>query len=88
MTINRTSAKGPVETKVKAASWGSYLGALLVLGVIDIFTNDPSVVAALPNWLATVLLPVIPALITLASGWKAKHTPRPDLRPVPPVDPI
>jgi hypothetical protein len=73
-----TYAKAPIETKVKAASLGSYLGGVLLMAILNAATNV-NIIAGLPDWLESLLAPVLTTAITFLSGWAAKHTPRPDL---------
>ncbi|GGX01827.1 holin [Streptomyces chryseus] len=66
----------PVETKVKAASIASYLGFTGLLAILVTVQDDAGIVAGLPDVIEPFVLSLIPAAITFASGWKAKHTPR------------
>ncbi|MFI6182505.1 hypothetical protein ACIA8R_43750 [Nonomuraea sp. NPDC051191] len=69
----------PVERKVTAATAGSYLGLLAVLTVLQTVNADLDLIAGLPDWLESLAVPLLPGLITFVSGYKSKHTPRPDL---------
>ncbi|MEU5863476.1 hypothetical protein ABZ815_20065 [Nonomuraea sp. NPDC047529] len=71
----------PVERKVTAATAGSYLGLLTVLTVLQTVNTDLDLIAWLPDWLESLAIPLLPGLITYVSGYKTKHTPRPDLPP-------
>ncbi|MFI6909634.1 hypothetical protein ACIBKY_50825 [Nonomuraea sp. NPDC050394] len=71
--------KPPVERKVTAATAGSYLGLLAGLTVLQAINADLDLIAFLPDWLETLAVPLVPGLITYVSGYKAKHTRRPDL---------
>ena len=73
----------PVERKVQASTAAAAASGLLlwVLGTYVFKGSVPDVVA---SWTYAT----IPALITLAAGYLARHTPRPDLPPaVPPRPP-
>ncbi len=67
-----------IETKVIAST----IGALLVSTVIawlNTLEGDPHLLGPLPVWAQTLLLIVIPAVVTFLSGYQAKHTPRSEL---------
>ncbi|WP_433444535.1 hypothetical protein [Nonomuraea sp. CA-141351] len=68
-----------VERKVTASTAGSYLGLLAVLTVLQAINADLDLIAFLPDWLESLTIPLLPGLITYVSGYKAKHTARPDL---------
>lgn len=90
----------PVEAKVKAATWATFAGTLIVAILTGLTTNVPAV----QQWLLSV--GVAPNLVTLAVGaiavlgqpalvywkaWNASHTFRPDLgecTPEPAADPV
>jgi hypothetical protein len=71
--------KPSVERKVTAATAGSYLGLLALLTVLQTVNADLDLIAFLPDWLESLSIPLLPGLITYVSGYKAKHTARPDL---------
>ncbi|MFC6080897.1 hypothetical protein [Sphaerisporangium aureirubrum] len=71
--------KKPVEWKVKAASLGTYLGTVAGLAVLQTLDADHSLIAFLPDVIEAITLPLIPTGIAWLAGYKAKHTPRPDL---------
>ncbi|MEU4511795.1 hypothetical protein AB0G05_20065 [Nonomuraea wenchangensis] len=71
--------KPKVERKVTASTAGSYLGLLAVLTVLQAVNADLDLIAFLPDWLESLTIPLLPGLITYVSGYKAKHTARPDL---------
>lgn len=73
--------KPPVERKVTVATAGSYLGLVAVLAVLQTINADLDLIAILPDWLESLTIPLLPGLITWVSGYKAKHTARPDLPP-------
>jgi predicted lysophospholipase L1 biosynthesis ABC-type transport system permease subunit len=68
----------PIESKVKAATGGSALGVAIagvVIWLLDthVFTTEP-----VPDAISVLVFLLIPALLTFASGWAARHTPRSD----------
>lgn len=69
----------PVERKVTAASAGSYLGLLAALTVLQAISADLDLIAFLPDWLETLVIPLLPGLIAYVAGYRARHTARPDL---------
>jgi hypothetical protein len=71
--------KPKVERKVTAATAGSYLGLLAILTVLQTVNADLDLIAFLPDWLESLAIPLLPGLITYVSGYKARHTARPDL---------
>ena len=70
-----------VETKVKAATIGAYLGGVAILALVNAFTGNDNelLLATLPDVVEPFVLPIVPAVVTAIAGWAAKHTPRPDL---------
>ncbi|MFZ4160413.1 holin [Streptomyces griseoincarnatus] len=65
-----------VESKVKWSTAGAYLASSGVLGVLGA-VDESRIVEGMPDSISALVLALVPALVTLASGWKAKHTPRP-----------
>lgn len=65
-------AKVLASTVAAAAAGG---GAAILNGV----EADHTLLGSTPAWAQTLLLVVIPTLVTFLAGYKAKHTPRPDL---------
>lgn len=74
-----TSSK--IETKVTAATVGTYLAGVVVLALVNAFTGEENalLLASLPDAIEPFVLPVVPAVVSFIAGWAAKHTPRPDL---------
>lgn len=69
----------PVEKKV---TWGAvlaYLGGLAVMAVLNAVGSDTGLVASLPAWAESLVVPILPAVLSFVGGWFARHTPRPDL---------
>lgn len=69
----------PVEAKVKWAALGSYLGSVGLLAGLQAVDADHSLIAFWPDWLEALAIPLLPTAIAAVSGWRARHTPRPDL---------
>ncbi len=67
-----------IEAKVIASTIGSFLvsAAIAWLNVVE---QDSHLLGAMPVWLQTLLIAVIPAVITFLSGYQAAHSPRSDL---------
>lgn len=89
MTV-KSGTKGPIEKKVKASTVAAYLASVAALAIVGTVSDNPMLVAGLPDLAEALLLPLLPALATLFAGYKAQHTPRPDLAPdetAPPVPP-
>jgi hypothetical protein len=66
----------PVEKKVTWSTVGAYLGSTGLLAILTAIQGDAGLVAPLPDPLEPFALGLIPAALTFAAGWKAKHTPR------------
>jgi hypothetical protein len=75
-----TYFKPPVEAKVKTMGLVSYLAGVAGMAVLQVVANDPSMIAFLPDWVEAITLPLVPTALAAVAGWKARHTPRPDLR--------
>jgi hypothetical protein len=73
---------GPVEEKVKWATAASYLAGLVVTALANAAQDEDHalLLGFLPEWLESLLLPLLISAPTLYAGWQAKHTHRPDLR--------
>lgn len=72
MTSNEVN--GPVETKVKASTVGAFLASVGVAVLNGI--NDYNLLAGLPPVLQSLLIVIIPALVTFLAGYQAPHTHR------------
>lgn len=64
-----------VEWKVKAASVGAYLAGVVGMAILQAVA-DGSLLASLPEPYATLLAPLVPALVAFVSGYLTQHTPR------------
>ncbi|MEU7911299.1 hypothetical protein [Microbispora bryophytorum] len=71
--------RAPVEWKVKAMALTSYLAGVALLAVLQVVSDNPSLIAFLPDWIEAIGLPLLPTALAAAAGYKARHTPRPDL---------
>lgn len=69
----------PVETKVKAMTLTAYLSGVAGMAVLQAVADAPSMIAFLPDWVEAITLPLLPTALSAVAGWKARHTPRPDL---------
>ncbi len=72
---------GPVESKVKWSTLIAYLAIVALLAVLQVVSDDPTMLSGLPDWFEVPLIAVLPTLLVLFAGLRAKHTPRPDLPP-------
>lgn len=81
MASTHASSSGTIEQKVKASTAASYLVSLVVIALANgIQDHEGSLLlGSLPDWLESLLLPLLPAIATFLAGWAAKHTHRPDL---------
>lgn len=68
-----------VETKVKASTITTYVASSVLLWVLDGVGADPTIIPLLPDALEPMVLALLPTLVAFVAGWRAKHTPRPDL---------
>lgn len=70
----------PVERKVQAATAGAGVGAALagaiLWGLDEAFWNGAAV-PEVPAPITALVFVAVPAVLAYASGWYAKHTPRP-----------
>lgn len=67
-----TTGGGPVEEKTKFGAYVSYAGAFVLFTLLTSTTTDLSF---LPDWLETVLYPLVPALASLAGSYYKTHKP-------------
>lgn len=68
----------PVHRKVTAATSGAYLGSAALLTALTEVQDNASLVEWMPYGLAPVVLSLVPALITFASGWVTRNRPPQD----------
>ncbi|GIH22989.1 hypothetical protein Aph01nite_12990 [Acrocarpospora phusangensis] len=74
-----TYSRPPVEAKVKAMTFVQYILGVAGLAVLQVVDADHSLIEFLPDWLEAVGIPLIPTAMAAVAGYKARHTPRPDL---------
>jgi hypothetical protein len=70
---------GVIERKVTWATAAAYLTSSGLLGVLAAVQDNARILEPMPDSLSPLVLSLVPGLITFAAGWKARHTPRPDL---------
>jgi hypothetical protein len=70
----------PVETKTKAATLFAYLGSVALLAVLSLIDEHRELLSGLPDWATTLVGAALPTVVAFVASWRAKHTPRPDLR--------
>jgi hypothetical protein len=85
-TWTDTPSRPPVEAKVAAATAVSLLAGAVV-ALLNGLADTPALLAGLPLWASGLLVALVPALLTLAAGYAAPHTPRRDLTPATAPDP-
>jgi hypothetical protein len=64
--------RGPVEEKTKAGAYATYAGAFVLFAIL---TNTATDLSFLPDWLETVLFPLVPALASWLGGYLKNHKP-------------
>jgi hypothetical protein len=70
-------APAPVEKKVTAATFASYLGGVALLAILN-GVADTNLITALPDVVEVFVAPLVPTAITFIGGYVARHTPRND----------
>lgn len=70
--------KGLVEKKVSWATLGSF-GIGVGITLLNNLQADAELLGSTPSWLQSVITLFAPPLVVFLSGYKAPHTPRPDL---------
>jgi uncharacterized membrane protein YhdT len=63
---------GAVETKTKAGAIAAYVSAFLLFAVL---TNSSTDLTFLPDWLETIIYPLLPALVSFLASYLKKHKP-------------
>lgn len=63
---------GRIEEKTKAGAWVAYVGAFVLFAVL---TNTTTDLSFLPDWLETLVYPLIPALAGLVGAYLKNHKP-------------
>lgn len=67
----------PVERKVSAATAGAYLASTGLIASLTAVQDHHELVSWMPGSLTPFVFALVPAFITFAAGWSAKHTPQP-----------
>jgi hypothetical protein len=63
-----------VEPKVAWATLGSYLAGVVLLALVNALDESTTLLSdAIPDMFEPFLMPLVPALIALVSGYMAKH---------------
>lgn len=70
-------ARQVIEQKVKVSTAATF-GVSAAIAVLNQTAGDDALMGSLPPWSQTLVLLVVPPAVTFLSGWKARHTPRPD----------
>lgn len=65
-------SQGRVEEKTKAGAYVAYAGAFLLFAIL---TNTATDLSFLPDWVETLLYPLIPALASLLGSYLKNHKP-------------
>jgi hypothetical protein len=63
---------GPVETKTKAGALATYAGAFVLFAIL---TNTATDLSFLPDWVETLIYPLIPALASFLGSYLKSHKP-------------
>ncbi|MEV8395908.1 MULTISPECIES: holin [unclassified Streptomyces] len=66
----------PVETKVTAATAGTYIASTGILAGLAALQDDARLLEWLPDGVTPFVVALIPAAISFMAGYRAKHTPR------------
>lgn len=67
------------EAKVVASTLASAATGAVIGVLNDVETNN-TLLDPIPHALQIVMLVAIPTAVTFLAGWRAKHTPRPDIQ--------
>lgn len=67
-----------VETKVAAATAGTYLGSTGLLASLAEVQDNARLLDWMPDALSPFVLALVPAAIAFVAGYRARHTPRLD----------
>ncbi len=63
---------GAVEEKTKAGAVAAYIAAFALFAVL---TNSSTDLTFLPDWLETVIYPLLPALVSFLASYLKSHRP-------------
>lgn len=64
-------AVGSNATRATTAGGATYVGLTVLLAVLNALT-DPDLRTGLPGWAEVFVVPLVPALVTLVSGYLSK----------------
>lgn len=67
-----TQPAGAIEEKTKAGAWAAYAGAFVLFAILTSTATDLSF---LPDWLETLVYPVVPAVVALLGSYMKSHKP-------------
>lgn len=65
-----------IETKVSAATAGTYIASTSVLAGLAAIQDNARLLDWMPDSLSPFVIAIVPTLIAFVSGWAARHTPR------------
>lgn len=65
---------GPIHSKVRAATVGSF-GVSLLTAFLNAATGDCRLLAPLPPWAQALVISLTPPVVTFLAGWQARHAP-------------
>lgn len=65
-------SSGAVESKTKAGALSAYAGAFVLFAILTSTATDLSF---LPDWLETLLYPLVPALVAFLGSYLKSHQP-------------
>lgn len=74
--------KPPIETKVNAATVGAGSGVVIaqaILWILDQYVFGPGKEGDVPGPVTILVTVAVSAALAWVAGYRAKHTPRPDL---------
>lgn len=66
---------GSNATRATTAGGATYVGLTVLLAVLNGLA-DPDLRTGLPGWVEVFVAPLVPALVTLVSGYLAKDPPK------------
>ncbi|MBT2505167.1 holin [Streptomyces sp. ISL-98] len=70
----------PVEKKVTAATAGTYVASTGLLGALAVVQDNARLLEWVPDSVTLFVLALVPAAIAFVTGYRARHTPRFDVR--------
>lgn len=68
-----------VEKKVTWSTVGAFVGFSALIYVLELVASTPLLLTPLPDAVEPLALGFIPSVVTFLAGYRARHTPRPDL---------